>query len=36
VIQQGVVYKKDLDDLVNAKIENARALKASELQLEAR
>ena len=36
VIQQGPVYKKELDDMVQNKLDSARALKASELQMEAR
>jgi hypothetical protein len=36
VIQQGTVYKKELDDMVQNKLDSARALKASELQMEAR
>ncbi len=36
VIQQGTVYKKELDDMVQHKLDSARALKASELQMEAR
>lgn len=36
VIQQGTVYKKKLDDMVQNKLDSARALKASELQMEAR
>ena len=36
VIQQGVVYKKELDDMVQAKLDSARALKASDLQMEVR
>lgn len=36
VIQQGTVYKKELDDMVQHKLDSARALKASELQMESR
>lgn len=36
VIQQGAFYKKELDDMVQHKLDSARALKANELQMEAR
>ena len=36
VLSQNASYKKDLDGLVQSKLDSARALKASDYQLEAR